>query len=190
MQEQGVKKKNKEQSVAELAELGKYEEAGELAKLGKYEEAGDKFIELWDTLHADDETEDNYPTYPEKVLAAIDRRRKRELSIEDVYTATVGATESTESLFEVYWCELRAGAIKAGCTERQIEILSWRKYGLSYIDIADITGYSKSTIARDLKKAVDMISDDIDLFGLWTVLAEVFRENIYWIKELMLRSKK
>lgn len=130
-----------------------------------------------------------YPAFSDHYLADRDCRRAREVSLEEIFDATVVSFSAVDDLFEATWCEIRSGAKKAGCTERQIEFLNWRRLEMSYKEISEITGWSERVVKRDLESAAAIIQH-IPAFGLWSVMAEIFRVHVRRIKALMLDANE
>jgi DNA-binding CsgD family transcriptional regulator len=130
-----------------------------------------------------------YPAFSDHYMAERDKRRAGEVSLEEVFDATVGNLDPVADLFEVTWNEIRSGAAKVGCSTRQIEFLEMRICLQTYKEIADATGWNISTVYHDLKNAANRIQH-IPAFGLWTVLSEVFRVDIHKIKVLILCSRR
>ncbi|MEN6370512.1 MAG: hypothetical protein ABFD64_00725, partial [Armatimonadota bacterium] len=93
---------------------------------GHLEEASDKLLKQIKAHEGD------YPAYSEQTMAACDRRRIRETSIEDVYTATVSSSNPVSELFETAWTEIRSGAAKVGISDLQLDLLELRRWEFTY----------------------------------------------------------
>ena len=119
-------------------------------------------------------------------------RRGEELSLDEAYERFGIEVPAVADLFEVAWSEIMAGANKVRLNWRQIYIMRLRKAGMSYRDIAaeieDMTGspVSYSTVRRDLIRAAERIQA-IPEFGVWTVLAEAFGQEIGWVRDILRR---
>lgn len=131
----------------------------------------------------------DYPAYPDHYLAARDRRRAGELSLEEMFQLTTRELRGIDELFDVAWTEIRSGAAKAGCSSLQIQCLELRRFGISYGDISRLLGVPPVTVYRELQTAKKQL-ENIDAFGLWTVLAEVFKVDVEKIKSVILRRGK
>jgi hypothetical protein len=130
---------------------------------------------------------DEKPAYSDHYLAERDKRRAGERSLEEVFDATVGNLDPVADLFEAMWMEIRNGASRVGCTDRQIDFLEARRYEESYEVIADTYGCTRMTVMRDLKDAAKRIQH-IPAWGLWSVLSEVFHVDIYRIRDILLNQ--
>jgi DNA-binding CsgD family transcriptional regulator len=132
-----------------------------------------------------------YPAYSEHYLAARDRRRATDgPSIEELFERTSSNLNPVDDLFECSWTEIRSGASKAGLSIRQVDIMALRYIcvegkRLTQQQIADLVGCHRDTVRADLKYAAARIHK-IPLFGLWTVLSEVFRVSVARIRDFLL----
>jgi hypothetical protein len=125
-----------------------------------------------------------YPAYSDHYLAERDMRRAGERSLEEVFDATVGHLDPVADLFENLWSEIKGGAFKAGCTDRQIKFLELRRFQCTFEEIADATGWDDKTVRSDLESAAIVIHN-IPEWWIWCVLAETFRLDIGRIKDMI-----
>ena len=149
----------------------------------EYERRVDQILKQ---MHAARDPE--YPAYAERDLARSDRRRAGEVSLEELYERTVGSISSITDLAEVLWAEIRSGSKYVGCTKRQVDFLEKRyRDRLTFLQISDFTGWSVSTIQRELKEAIPRIQK-IPAFGLWTVLSEIFNISVGRVRDMLLNK--
>lgn len=129
----------------------------------------------------------SYPAYSEQYLLDREKNHRRgELSIEQVYEDSLQNLKPAEEIAEIAWGEIMAAAVKVRLSDRQVNLLELRRCELTVREIAQITGFSTGTVHRELKMAAELL-EHYPFFGLWTVLAEVFRSNLTNIR-IMLRS--
>lgn len=123
-----------------------------------------------------------------EVQLARQKRDRHEISLDTAVENDGIEVKSIENLFECAWEEIISGANRMHCTQRQRQFLHYRKAGLSYRDIENITGVDHCTVRRQVSMAAARI-ERIPGFGLWTVLAEIFHVPVQTIKIYLLHDK-
>ena len=120
------------------------------------------------------------------------RKRGREIPLDETFDHRQFPAKNermVSALYECYWQEVISGAHKMNCSIRQIDFLELRRFGYSYGDIADMKKdtykCSADTVERDIKCAAVAIQK-IPSFGLWSVLAEVFKTSVERIKYILI----
>jgi len=125
----------------------------------------------------------------EAQLQRIERDRQQ-ISIDTVFARWLVTPSGTEAaLWQVAWTEIRDTAHKTHCTARQIKCLEWRRLGMSYQEIADEMALAfdeicANTVRNDINAAKEAI-EVFPAFGIYDVMAEVFRMSIAEIRAIL-----
>lgn len=109
------------------------------------------------------------PAYSEEYLEARKYRRGETDSLE---AESVACPE----LFDVWWMEIVHYGIIGKLTKRQVLFLGHRRHEATIREIAILTGWSRTTVSRDIALAAKVLEAQ-PYYGLWTELIRAFKRG-------------